>query len=65
MMHQVFVKTSLGKHITLEVEATDRIEDVKDKMKGSTPPDQHMKTHEMTPSKMTRTLLSSSFWLSS
>ena len=26
---QIFIKTSTGKHITLEVEPTDRIEDVK------------------------------------
>jgi len=29
---QIFVKTLTGKHITLEVEATDRIEDVRDKI---------------------------------
>ena len=29
---QIFVKTVTGKHITLEVEPTDRIEDVKDKI---------------------------------
>jgi ubiquitin len=29
---QIFVKTLTGKHITLEVEATDRIEDVKAKI---------------------------------
>ena len=29
---QIFVKTLTGKHITLEVEPTDRIEDVKDKI---------------------------------
>ena len=30
---QIFVKTSTGKHITLEVEPTDRIEDIKDKIR--------------------------------
>lgn len=29
---QIFVKTATGKHITLEVEPTDRIEDVRDKI---------------------------------
>ena len=29
---QIFIKTVTGKHITLEVEPTDRIEDVKDKI---------------------------------
>lgn len=29
---QIFVKTLTGKHITLEVEPTDRIEDVKAKI---------------------------------
>lgn len=29
---QIFVKTLSGKHITLEVEPTDRIEDVKEKI---------------------------------
>ncbi len=29
---QIFVKTVTGKHITLEVEPTDTIEDVKDKI---------------------------------
>ena len=31
MAMQIFVKTLTGKHITLEVEPTDRIEDVKAK----------------------------------
>ena len=30
---QIFIKTPSGKHITLEVEPTDRIEDVKDKIR--------------------------------
>lgn len=30
---QIFVKTLTGKHITLEVEPTDRIEDIKKKSK--------------------------------
>ena len=32
---QIFVKTLTGKHITLEVEPTDRIEDVKAKIQES------------------------------
>ena len=33
MAMQIFCKTLTGKHITLEVEPTDRIEDVKQKFK--------------------------------
>jgi ubiquitin C len=38
---QIFVKTLAGKHITLEVEPTDRVEDVKVKIqdKESVPPE--------------------------
>ena len=32
---QIFVKTLTGKHITLEVEPTDRIEDVKAKIQDN------------------------------
>jgi ubiquitin len=32
---QIFVKTLTGKHITLEVEPTDRIEDVKAKIRDN------------------------------
>src|SRR5699024_11549420 len=46
---QIFVKTLYGKHITLEVEPTDRIEDVKEKIEDKEGIDSnHIRSEEHT-----------------